>query len=933
MSLFEQYEKVASQGFANVSSVADNDLNTQNEGVSREVPIFRKHRIEFTPQDVITHMAVSNNHIVLALRNKKLYKINLNQKGHSTLNHPIEVDLSTYLGEKSSFTRLYQLYLSPSGKHCILSFYHCETPQSPITNDNYYLGKRPRQITKMKNHQITALGWNFEQESQNLDSTSTILLGTNKGLIFETELTACDEYKWTQIGTGFEPYCRQVFSVNCSEAGAITAIEFHRVENTSDKTYFVIVTTRSRLYQFVGSTSGTSDGSGFSQIFNTSSNQFQDMPGNLDFSKLDFYYPKSFKQPETFAWLTEPGVLYGKLDIASLSSSANKVTSDATLIPYSPSDTEVDLKSLNDAKEKEKPISMILTRFHVLVLFKRFLRIICVVNEEIVAEDPFVETYGSVVGITKDVVKGTIWAFSEKAVHKYKECALKFMQLGDEEALKEFLIHKLDVLSAKEETQITLLLLWLIDIIMNQMSEITLSGNTESENYSLLKGEFQSLMAVPKVSEIVVSNRKAIYDLISSHGNEDCLIYFAKLINDYKVVIEFYLERRKWDEILAVLESQRNVGLIYYYSPILMKEVPKKLINVLKRNSTLLHPPNLLPALMQLSEDLKARNEQCTEVMRFLEHCVDENRSKDAAIHNYLLALYAEMAPEKLLEYLEKIENKEETCYDLNFALRICKEKGLQKACVILYTLMGLYEEAVDLALFVDIDLAKKTAEQSDLDDDLRKKLWLKIAKHVVTQGKDIHQVTELLKECNLVKIEDVLPYFPDFVTISHFKFAICNSLQMYNNHIETLKEEMRDATQRGQEIREEVKALRNRYTVVKAEDKCSICNYAVLMRAFYMFPCRHMFHADCLATELAPNLKPQLRLRLEEIEKQLNQSSLKIATGSDIPSKALNKEKLQSEFDDIVASECIYCGEIMIKNIDLPFILPEETNEALEGW
>ncbi len=27
-----------------------------------------------------------------------------------------------------------------------------------------------------------------------------------------------------------------------------------------------------------------------------------------------------------------------------------------------------------------------------------------------------------------------------------------------------------------------------------------------------------------------------------------------------------------------------------------------------------------------------------------------------------------------------------------------------------------------------------------------------------------------LLQECSLLKIEDVLPFFPDFVTIDHFK-------------------------------------------------------------------------------------------------------------------------------------------------------------------
>lgn len=42
--------------------------------------------------------------------------------------------------------------------------------------------------------------------------------------------------------------------------------------------------------------------------------------------------------------------------------------------------------------------------------------------------------------------------------------------------------------------------------------------------------------------------------------------------------------------------------------------------------------------------------------------------------------------------------------YDQKYALRVCSElPGLEKACVHIYATMGLYEEAVDLALKVSI--------------------------------------------------------------------------------------------------------------------------------------------------------------------------------------------------------------------------------------
>lgn len=37
----------------------------------------------------------------------------------------------------------------------------------------------------------------------------------------------------------------------------------------------------------------------------------------------------------------------------------------------------------------------------------------------------------------------------------------------------------------------------------------------------------------------------------------------------------------------------------------------------------------------------------------------------------------------------------------------------------------------------------------------------------------------EFLQQCDLIRIEDILPFFSDFVTIDHFKEAICNSLKV----------------------------------------------------------------------------------------------------------------------------------------------------------
>eukprot|EP00057_Strongylocentrotus_purpuratus_P021026 XP_011675500.1 PREDICTED: vacuolar protein sorting-associated protein 18 homolog [Strongylocentrotus purpuratus] len=250
---------------------------------------------------------------------------------------------------------------------------------------------------------------------------------------------------------------------------------------------------------------------------------------------------------------------------------------------------------------------------------------------------------------------------------------------------------------------------------------------------------------------------------------------------------------------------------------------------------------------------------------------------------------------------------------------------------------MGLYEEAVDLALQVDVDLAKQSAEKPEDDEALRRKLWLRIAKHVVSEKNDIKKAMAVLHECPLLKIEDILPFFPDFVTIDHFKDAICSSLADYNQHIEALKADMEDASESAKALRSDIQETRNKYGIVSGQQKCASCNYPLLTRSFYLFPCEHMFHSDCLVTEIHPHLTPAKNIRISEIQSQLTTLHGQRPQGSSTSTEGATKreeiDRLRNELDDIVAAECVYCGEIMIRSIDKPFIDHDEYEAVIKSW
>lgn len=117
------------------------------------------------------------------------------------------------------------------------------------------------------------------------------------------------------------------------------------------------------------------------------------------------------------------------------------------------------------------------------------------------------------------------------------------------------------------------------------------------------------------------------------------------------------------------------------------------------------------------------------------------------------------------------------------------------------------------------------------------------------------------LEATDLLKVEDVLPFFPDFVVIDDFKAEICTALEQYAARIDELRAEMNEATQSAESIKRDIEALSNRFVTVEPGDKCWRCGLALSLRQFYVFPCQHTFHADCMISVVgrdSPRIIPE---------------------------------------------------------------------------
>jgi hypothetical protein len=65
----------------------------------------------------------------------------------------------------------------------------------------------------------------------------------------------------------------------------------------------------------------------------------------------------------------------------------------------------------------------------------------------------------------------------------------------------------------------------------------------------------------------------------------------------------------------------------------------------------------------------------------------------------------------------------------------------------------------------------------------------------------------------------------------------------------------MEEATKSAHLVREDIQSFRNRFTFISSDETCEVCSVTLMIRPFYMFPCQHKFHTDCLMNELNPLL------------------------------------------------------------------------------
>lgn len=386
-----------------------------------------------------------------------------------------------------------------------------------------------------------------------------------------------------------------------------------------------------------------------------------------------------------YAWLTGEGVYHGKLllkpttpELGSEVFASSKLFSKATV-----------------SSMKNHITSVALTQYHIIVLCGTDLYAINRLDDSVVFQEAIVDPGTKVLGLCSDVKKSTFWVFTTteifeivvleedrdvwkimlnnksfetamrfaktavqedqvavahgdylvahgryisaaevygKSSKSFEEVALTFLENGEQDALRTYLLAKLTTLKPSVSMQLRLpekmalmrmeslmqrvmVASWLVECFMSrlntledQLSTITSHAaagkSTEDEvkkHLKKVKEEYQQFVSSYKDD----LDRKTTYEIISSHGRQYELLYYANTINDYSYVLAYWVQREKWLDALDVLKRQTDPEMFYKYSSVLMANVPMETVDILMRQSNL-KPRNLIPALLNYNKFTRA---------------------------------------------------------------------------------------------------------------------------------------------------------------------------------------------------------------------------------------------------------------------------------------------------------------------------------------
>ena len=541
-----------------------------------------------------------------------------------------------------------KLFLDPSASHLIIT---------TALGENYYLhtqSRQPKSLSRLRNVHIKSIAWN---PSQPTASTREILVGAADGNVYEVYIEPSTEFYRREEKYVKSIYKADSKPIIGLWTGALPSIPDARrvVLCTSDKIYHFAgkvnhhgSDNRTPVFAkfFDLETPVIHEIPSLSPEIKST---LAVTPDTEDASEVETH--------RSFAWLNGQGVLHGPLASSNeLRKLGDNLFKESKMLALTQLPLERDIEG--NIKPKQVLSDCILTQWHMILLVGNRIIILNILDQSIVLDQPKLTSGQTTIGLFADQTKNTFWFFTNEKIfeiivnnetrdlwrillarrefdrasiyaktsedkdavatasgdfliskRKYMEAAkiygrsskpfedvaLAFIDHGEHNALREYLLTKLASLERNRMMQRTMVAIWLVEVFMAKLdnlddtvstkAELTASTNAVEANDELsdTRREFRDF--VTKYHSDL--DRKTTYSIINSHGREEELLHFASVIDDFSYILSYWVQREHWKEALNILKKETDPESFYRYSNDFMTHAPVDFVDILMRQDNI----------------------------------------------------------------------------------------------------------------------------------------------------------------------------------------------------------------------------------------------------------------------------------------------------------------------------------------------------------
>lgn len=359
---------------------------------------------------------------------------------------------------------------------------------------------------------------------------------------------------------------------------------------------------------------------------------------------------------------------------------------------------------------------------------------------------------------------------------------------------------------------------------------------------------------------------------------------FAQIKKDYETVILHYINEKDIKSAIQNLkhfinnsasqEKNNDLQNIFTkYSHIFMKYEPEMTIDLLME-----YFKNNIDSNKIISAIMNTETKKREKVINYLRMLINESKVKDKNIHNLYIFFLSQIGTEdsvkQLLYYLQAFLDdkgqKDSVFFEVEYALKVFSQFKIFPAQAYSLAILGKYDDAIKVALDNKCILIAKRIAKSVDDQKLKKHLWLEIFNYEIKiNNSNINMALEIMRESDILKIEDVLPHLMDNIKIEVFKEEITSCISIYENDIQNLKKDIVSYNKTAENIKVDIFNVKKKSLGIRYDECiCEICNATIKDENVFIFPCGHIFDSNCIINMLQKynTFFPSLQNKIEKI-------------------------------------------------------------------